>query len=98
GTAAVHCPILRIIRIFDYLIGPRSLLDQINRVLLYLQGEKIANELSEKYGSIFTIYLGSEQVVVLYGHEILKEALISLGEEFSGRGSMPLFDKHAKET
>ncbi|CAM5128026.1 unnamed protein product, partial [Eretmochelys imbricata] len=54
--------------------------------------------LSEKYGSIFTIYLGSEQVVVLYGHEILKEALISLGEEFSGRGSMPLFEKRAKET
>ncbi|CAM4591471.1 unnamed protein product, partial [Caretta caretta] len=38
--------------------------------------------LSEKYCSIFTIYLGSEQVVVLYGHEILKEALISLREEF----------------
>ncbi|CAM4704470.1 unnamed protein product [Lepidochelys kempii] len=56
------------------------------------------NELSEKYGSIFTIYLGSEQVVVLYGHDILKEALISPGEEFSGRGSMPLFEKHAKET
>uniref|UniRef100_A0A8C3HHH7 unspecific monooxygenase n=1 Tax=Chrysemys picta bellii TaxID=8478 RepID=A0A8C3HHH7_CHRPI len=43
-------------------------------------------QLSEKYGSIFTIYLGSERVVVLYGYEIMKEALIGLGEEFSGRG------------
>uniref|UniRef100_A0A452HTZ1 unspecific monooxygenase n=1 Tax=Gopherus agassizii TaxID=38772 RepID=A0A452HTZ1_9SAUR len=51
------------------------------------------DELSEKYGSIFTIYLGSERVVVLYGYEIMKESLIGLGEEFSGRGSMPLFEK-----
>ncbi|EMP41805.1 Cytochrome P450 2H2 [Chelonia mydas] len=55
------------------------------------------DELSEKYGSIFTIYLGSERVVVLYGYEIVKEALIGLGEEFSGRGSMPLFEKMAQE-
>uniref|UniRef100_A0A8C3HHR2 unspecific monooxygenase n=1 Tax=Chrysemys picta bellii TaxID=8478 RepID=A0A8C3HHR2_CHRPI len=55
------------------------------------------DELSEKYGSIFTIYLGSERVVVLYGYEIMKEALIGLGEEFSGRGSMPLFEKMAQE-
>uniref|UniRef100_A0A8C4Y2A6 unspecific monooxygenase n=1 Tax=Gopherus evgoodei TaxID=1825980 RepID=A0A8C4Y2A6_9SAUR len=54
-------------------------------------------QLSEKYGSIFTIYLGSERVVVLYGYEIMKESLIGLGEEFSGRGSMPLFEKMAQE-
>uniref|UniRef100_A0A452HT98 unspecific monooxygenase n=1 Tax=Gopherus agassizii TaxID=38772 RepID=A0A452HT98_9SAUR len=48
-------------------------------------------KLSEKYGSIFTIYLGSERVVVLYGYEIMKESLIGLGEEFSGRGTLPPF-------
>ncbi|KAM7171376.1 cytochrome P450 2H2-like isoform 4-T4 [Macrochelys suwanniensis] len=53
-------------------------------------------ELSAKYGPIFTIYLGSERVVVLYGHEIVKEALIGLGDEFSGRGSMPIFEKISK--
>uniref|UniRef100_A0A8C3P5L5 unspecific monooxygenase n=1 Tax=Chrysemys picta bellii TaxID=8478 RepID=A0A8C3P5L5_CHRPI len=42
----------------------------------------------DEYGSIFTIYLGSERVVVLYGYEIMKEALIGLGEEFSGRGRL----------
>ncbi|TFJ96155.1 prelamin-A/C [Platysternon megacephalum] len=53
-------------------------------------------KLSAKYGPIFTIYLGSERVVVLYGHEIVKEALIGLGNEFSGRGSIPIFEKCAK--
>ncbi|KAG6922206.1 cytochrome P450, family 2, subfamily C, polypeptide 23b, partial [Chelydra serpentina] len=50
-------------------------------------------ELSAKYGPIFTIYLGSERVVVLYGHEVVKEALIDQGDEFSERGRMPLFEK-----
>nr|XP_008173683.1 cytochrome P450 2H2-like [Chrysemys picta bellii] len=47
-------------------------------------------ELSAKYGPIFTIYLGSERVVVLYGHEVVKEALIDQGDEFSDRGLWPL--------
>uniref|UniRef100_A0A8C8SA38 unspecific monooxygenase n=1 Tax=Pelusios castaneus TaxID=367368 RepID=A0A8C8SA38_9SAUR len=55
-------------------------------------------ELSETYGPIFTIYLGSERVVVLYGYETVKEALIGLGDEFSGRGSMPLFEKFAQQS
>ncbi|KAM7171378.1 cytochrome P450 2H2-like isoform 2-T2 [Macrochelys suwanniensis] len=50
-------------------------------------------ELSAKYGPIFTIYLGSERVVVLCGHEVLKEALIDQGDEFSGRGRMPVFER-----
>uniref|UniRef100_A0A8C3HGV0 unspecific monooxygenase n=1 Tax=Chrysemys picta bellii TaxID=8478 RepID=A0A8C3HGV0_CHRPI len=49
-------------------------------------------ELSAKYGPIFTIYLGSERVVVLYGHEVVKEALIDQGDEFSDRGRMPVFE------
>uniref|UniRef100_A0A8C0GH56 unspecific monooxygenase n=1 Tax=Chelonoidis abingdonii TaxID=106734 RepID=A0A8C0GH56_CHEAB len=48
------------------------------------------------YGPIFTIHLGSERVVVLCGYEIMKESLIGLGEEFSGRGSMPIFEKSTK--
>ncbi|XP_067391123.1 cytochrome P450 2H2-like [Emydura macquarii macquarii] len=53
-------------------------------------------ELSGTYGPIFTIYLGSERVVVLYGHEAVKEALIDQGDEFSGRGRMPIFEKLSK--
>uniref|UniRef100_A0A452GNH2 Uncharacterized protein n=1 Tax=Gopherus agassizii TaxID=38772 RepID=A0A452GNH2_9SAUR len=50
-------------------------------------------ELREKYGPIFTIYLGSERVVVLYGQEVVKEALIDQGDEFSDRGHMPVFER-----
>uniref|UniRef100_A0A8C0GGT0 Uncharacterized protein n=1 Tax=Chelonoidis abingdonii TaxID=106734 RepID=A0A8C0GGT0_CHEAB len=50
-------------------------------------------ELSEKYGPVFTIYLGSERVVVLYGQEAVKEALIDQGDEFSDRGRMPVFER-----
>ncbi|XP_065264120.1 cytochrome P450 2H1-like isoform X3 [Emys orbicularis] len=56
------------------------------------------HELSAKYGPVFTIYLGSLRVVVLYGQEAVKEALIDQGDEFSGRGKLALADKLAKGT
>uniref|UniRef100_A0A8C8SCM7 unspecific monooxygenase n=1 Tax=Pelusios castaneus TaxID=367368 RepID=A0A8C8SCM7_9SAUR len=46
-------------------------------------------ELSRMYGPVFTIYLGSERVVVLSGYKTVKKALIGFGDEFSRRGSMP---------
>uniref|UniRef100_A0A8C0GYT0 unspecific monooxygenase n=1 Tax=Chelonoidis abingdonii TaxID=106734 RepID=A0A8C0GYT0_CHEAB len=51
-----------------------------------------------KYGPVFTIYVGSLRVVVLYGQEAVKEALIDQGDEFSGRGKLALADKLAKGT
>uniref|UniRef100_A0A669PWA5 unspecific monooxygenase n=1 Tax=Phasianus colchicus TaxID=9054 RepID=A0A669PWA5_PHACC len=50
-------------------------------------------EFSKKYGPIFTIHLGPKKVVVLYGYDVVKEALIDNGEAFSGRGNLPLFEK-----
>ncbi|XP_054238310.1 cytochrome P450 2H2-like isoform X2 [Indicator indicator] len=50
-------------------------------------------ELSKKYGPVFTIHLGSEKVVVLYGYDVVKEALIDQADNFSGRGSLPLLKK-----
>uniref|UniRef100_A0A8C3P5I7 unspecific monooxygenase n=1 Tax=Chrysemys picta bellii TaxID=8478 RepID=A0A8C3P5I7_CHRPI len=65
--------------------------------MLQLNMKNLPQHIDEvRYGPIFTIYLGSERVVVLYGHEIVKEALIGLGDKFSGRGSMPIFEKSAK--
>nr|XP_014425549.1 cytochrome P450 2H2-like [Pelodiscus sinensis] len=55
-------------------------------------------QLSRTYGPIFTIYLGSERVVVLHGYEAVKEALVDLAEAFGARGSIPLFDKTGKGT
>ncbi|XP_048801316.1 cytochrome P450 2H1-like isoform X4 [Lagopus muta] len=50
-------------------------------------------ELSKKYGPIFTIHLGPKKVVVLYGYDVVKEALIDNGDAFSGRGVLPLIQK-----
>ncbi|XP_069489441.1 cytochrome P450 2A13-like [Ambystoma mexicanum] len=47
--------------------------------------------LSQKYGPVFTVRLGMRRVVVLWGYDAVKEALVDQGEEFSGRGSMPSF-------
>ncbi|XP_030074132.1 cytochrome P450 2C19 [Microcaecilia unicolor] len=51
------------------------------------------NKLSEKYGSVFTIHMGSEPVVVLRGYDVVKEALNERGEDFAGRGSLPMLDR-----
>ncbi|XP_018418125.1 PREDICTED: cytochrome P450 2C29-like [Nanorana parkeri] len=45
--------------------------------------------LSQKYGSIFTIWKLSEPVVVLCGYETVKDALLNHAEEFSARPIIP---------
>ncbi|XP_025911594.1 cytochrome P450 2H1-like isoform X2 [Apteryx rowi] len=50
-------------------------------------------KLSEKYGPVFTVYLGSEPVVVLQGRDVVKEALIDRADEFAARGRMPIGDR-----
>ncbi|KAG7242878.1 hypothetical protein INR49_018133, partial [Caranx melampygus] len=42
-------------------------------------------EFSKKYGSVFTVYLGTKKVVVLAGYKTVKEALVSYAEEFGDR-------------
>ncbi|XP_071323937.1 cytochrome P450 2K1-like isoform X2 [Trachinotus anak] len=42
-------------------------------------------ELSKKYGSVFTVYLGPQKVVVLAGYKTVKEALVNHAEEFGER-------------
>ncbi|XP_067316993.1 cytochrome P450 2G1-like [Anolis sagrei] len=49
--------------------------------------------LRDKYGPLYTLYLGPRRVVVLCGLEILKEALVDHGEQFSGRGEMVIIDQ-----
>ncbi|XP_031200483.1 cytochrome P450 2C40-like isoform X1 [Mastomys coucha] len=51
---------------------------------------------SKTYGPVYTLYFGSQPTVVLYGYEAIKEALIDHGEEFSGRGRFPMFEKVSK--
>uniref|UniRef100_A0A5F9CU18 unspecific monooxygenase n=1 Tax=Oryctolagus cuniculus TaxID=9986 RepID=A0A5F9CU18_RABIT len=48
--------------------------------------------LREKYGDVFTVYLGSRPVVVLCGTDAIREALVDQAEAFSGRGKIAVVD------
>ncbi|RMC11143.1 hypothetical protein DUI87_12056 [Hirundo rustica rustica] len=50
-------------------------------------------KLSEQYGQVFTVHMGSDPVVVLYGHDVVKEALVDRADEFASRGHMPIGDR-----
>lgn len=56
----------------------------------------LLSQLSEVCGPVFTVYFGMKPIVVLHGYEAVKEALIGLGEEFSGRGSCPVIQRASK--
>ncbi|XP_020819810.1 cytochrome P450 2C19-like isoform X1 [Phascolarctos cinereus] len=47
-------------------------------------------KLEKQYGPVFTLQLGVERVVVLYGYKAVKEALIDHGDKFADRGPIPL--------
>ncbi|KAM9354927.1 cytochrome P450 2K1-like [Pholidichthys leucotaenia] len=42
-------------------------------------------EFAKKYGSVFTVYLGPQKVVMLAGYKTVKEALVDYDEIFRGR-------------
>uniref|UniRef100_A0A8B7UK51 unspecific monooxygenase n=1 Tax=Castor canadensis TaxID=51338 RepID=A0A8B7UK51_CASCN len=54
---------------------------------------KSLTKFSNIYGPVFTIYLGMNPTVVLYGYEAVKEALINFGEKFSGRSNSATLEK-----
>ncbi|XP_068191942.1 cytochrome P450 2K1-like [Antennarius striatus] len=47
--------------------------------------------LSNTYGSVFTVYFGLKKVVVLAGYKTVKQALVCHAEEFGERDITPLF-------
>ncbi|XP_069489450.1 cytochrome P450 2A13-like isoform X2 [Ambystoma mexicanum] len=53
--------------------------------------------LSRKYGPVFTLHLGMRRVVMLWGYDAVKEALVDQGEEFSGRGPVPIYQLVMKD-
>ncbi|MDL1381419.1 cytochrome P450, partial [Yersinia pestis] len=50
--------------------------------------------LAERFGPVFTLYLGTRRVVVLHGYKAVKEVLLNHKNEFSGRGEIPVFQAH----
>ncbi|KAM9617508.1 cytochrome P450 2C19 isoform 2-T2 [Trichechus inunguis] len=67
--------------------------------ILHVDVKDISSSLrnfSKAYGPVFTLYFGMKPTVVLHGYEAIKEALIDLGEEFSGRGHSPVAERASK--
>ncbi|XP_041035084.1 cytochrome P450 2F2-like [Carcharodon carcharias] len=53
-------------------------------------------KLSKKYGSVFTVWLGTRPAVVLCGFETVKEALVDRADDFGARGTVPSIRKVTK--
>ncbi|XP_073481193.1 cytochrome P450 2K1-like [Aquarana catesbeiana] len=53
-------------------------------------------QLSRKYGSVFSIQIGTKKVVVLCGYKAVKDALVTHAEEFAERPEIPIFQKFLK--
>ncbi|XP_078517149.1 cytochrome P450 2G1-like [Lissotriton helveticus] len=74
--------------------GPFAL-PLIGNFLQIKSGEIVSSLLAlrEKYGDVFTVYLGPRRVIVVCGYKAVKEGLIDQGNDFSGRGTASIFDK-----
>ncbi|XP_061047587.1 cytochrome P450 2E1 [Eubalaena glacialis] len=55
---------------------------------------KSFTRLAERFGPVFTLYLGSRRFVVLHGYKAVKEVLLDYRNEFSGRGETSAFQVH----
>uniref|UniRef100_A0A8C4MD49 Cytochrome P450 2E1 n=1 Tax=Equus asinus asinus TaxID=83772 RepID=A0A8C4MD49_EQUAS len=55
---------------------------------------KSFTRLAERYGPVFTLYLGSRRVVVMHGYKAVKEVLLNYKNELSGRGEIAVFQAH----
>ncbi|XP_072263483.1 cytochrome P450 2K1-like isoform X1 [Pyxicephalus adspersus] len=48
-------------------------------------------KLSKKYGSVFSIQIGTQKMVVLCGYKAVKDALVNHAQEFGERPAIPIF-------
>lgn len=64
-----------------------------NFLLIYSEGLlPCLTKLGEKFGPIYTFNFGSRPTLILSGYQIVKEALVDLGDVFMNRGALPVFD------
>nr|XP_031317453.1 cytochrome P450 2C23 isoform X2 [Camelus dromedarius] len=54
------------------------------------------SKLAKQYGPVYTLHVGPHLTVVLHGYKAVKEALIDQGDEFLGRGTVPIVDNTQK--
>ncbi|XP_073348413.1 cytochrome P450 2K1-like isoform X2 [Pagrus major] len=70
--------------------GPMSLPILGHLLPLLRKNRKAFLELSKKYGSVFTIYLGPNKVVFLAGYKTVKAALVNHADVFGDRHQWPV--------
>ncbi|XP_042305981.1 cytochrome P450 2C20-like isoform X3 [Sceloporus undulatus] len=58
--------------------------------------DKFYPKLVQKYGPIFTIWMGPKPAVVLCGYEVVKDALVDHSEVFGGRSPLPISKRVTK--
>ncbi|XP_006860677.1 PREDICTED: cytochrome P450 2K4-like [Chrysochloris asiatica] len=74
--------------------GPRTLPVIGNLHILNLKRPyQTMLELSQKYGSIYSIQMGPRTAVVLSGYDTVKDALVNYGDQFGERSHVPIFEK-----
>uniref|UniRef100_A0A8C6V4R0 Uncharacterized protein n=1 Tax=Naja naja TaxID=35670 RepID=A0A8C6V4R0_NAJNA len=77
--------------------GPRTIPILGNLHMMDLKRPyKTMIELSKKYGPIFRLRLGFQEMVVLTGYETVKEALVNQADAFAERAYVPVFRDIAK--
>ncbi|XP_040480216.1 cytochrome P450 2C23-like [Ursus maritimus] len=50
------------------------------------------SRLAEQYGPVYSLHLGPHPVIVLHGHQAVKDALCGQAVSFGGRGRLPIMD------
>ncbi|XP_038623357.1 cytochrome P450 2F2-like isoform X2 [Tachyglossus aculeatus] len=65
---------------------------QLDPTRLYQSLIKLGNQ----FGPVFTVYLGPRPCVVLNGYEAVRDALVLQGDQFSGRGDLPVFNRFTR--
>ncbi|XP_077345095.1 cytochrome P450 2K1-like [Lithobates pipiens] len=58
---------------------------------------KTFHELAEKYGSVYSLQIGPQKMVIICGYKTVKDALVNHADEFSGRPHVPVFIESNKE-
>ena len=53
-------------------------------------------QLSETYGPVMTVHLGTRRAVCLVGYDAVKEALVEQADDFTGRGTLPFMVRATK--
>ncbi|XP_067829941.1 cytochrome P450 2K1-like isoform X1 [Heptranchias perlo] len=50
-------------------------------------------ELSEKYGTVFSVQFGPQKAVILTGYDTVRDALVNHADQFTGRPHLPIFEE-----